>query len=66
MINQLRAVYDEQHKNHFDRLKLKMQKERTKINSASTLRKQTEKGNAFHEPVPKMRKLINHHDSLNY
>ena len=66
VINSLRAVHDENHKNHFDRMKLKMQKERTKINSAPTVRKQTEKGNVFHEPVPKTTKQMNHHDSLNH
>ena len=43
VINHLRAVHYENHKNYFDRMRMKMQTEKTKINSAPKVRKQTEK-----------------------
>ena len=65
VINQLRAVHDENHKNYFDRLQLKMQKNRTNVNSSPTVKKMFEKGCVFHEPFPKTTKPMNHHDSRN-
>ena len=47
--NQLRTLHDEKHQNHFDRQRLKQQKERTKINSQPTVKKYEEKGNINHE-----------------
>ena len=66
VINSLRAVHDENHKNHFDRMRLKMQKERTKINSQPTVKRYDEKGCLFHEKPPITTKQMNHHDSLNH
>ena len=45
VINQMRTVHDDKHKNYFDRLQLTMQKNRTKINSAPTVKCYNEKGN---------------------
>ena len=64
---QLRVLHDEKHKNHFDRLRLSMQKERTKMNSAPVVRKYEEKGNINHEPPIRTNKPINYHGiSLNH
>ena len=40
---QLRVLHDEKHKNYFDKLRLIMQKERTKINSAPTVKSVNQK-----------------------
>ena len=66
VINQMRTIHDDKNKNHFDILQLTMQKNRTKINSAPTVKCYNEKGNVYHEPPPKTTKSLNHHDSLNH
>lgn len=66
VINQLRAVHDEKHKNYFDRLQLKIQKNRTNVNSSPTVKKMFENFCVFHEPVSMTTKIMNHHDSLNH
>lgn len=50
---QRRAIRDDKRMNHYDRLQLKMQKERTKINSAPTIKKYEDKGDIRHESPPK-------------
>lgn len=65
--NQLRTLHDENHQNHFDRQRLKQQKERTKINSQPTVKKYEEKGNINHESTIKTNKPVNYHMlSLNH
>lgn len=49
---QKRTIHDDKRMNHYDRLQLKMQKERTRINSAPTIKKYEDKGNIRHEPLP--------------
>lgn len=64
---QLRTVHDDKRMNHYDRLQLHMQKERTRINSAPTVKKYEDKGNISHEPIPPTTKKINFHTySLNH
>ena len=58
---QLRALHDDKHKNHFDRLRLRMQKDRTKINSAPAVKKYEDKGDINHEPPIKTVKPVNYH-----
>lgn len=58
---ELRTLHDENHKNHFDRLRLDMQRKRTAINSAPIVRKYEEKGDIRHEPLPSTTKLNNFH-----
>ena len=64
---QKRALHDDSRRNHYDRLQLKMQKERTRINSAPTVKKYEDKGNIQHEPQVSTTKKINFHTySLNH
>lgn len=64
---QLRVLHDEKHKNYFDRLRLSMQKERTKINSAPVVKKYEAKGNINHEPPIRTVKPVNYHEiALNH
>ena len=58
---QLRVLHDEKHKNYFDRLRLSMKKERTKINSAPTVKKCESKGNINHDAPIKTVKPTNYH-----
>lgn len=58
---QLRTVHDENRNNHYDRLQRKMQKERTKINSAPTITKYEDRGNINHEPPIKSVRPVNYH-----
>ena len=46
---QKRTLHDNNRMNHYDRLQLKMQKERTRINSGPTVKKYEDKGNIQHE-----------------
>lgn len=64
---QKRTLRDENRMNHYDRLQLKMQKERTRINSAPTVKKYEDKGNIQHEPQVSTTKKMNFHTfSLNH
>ena len=64
---QLRTIHDEKHKNYFDKLRLSMQKERTKINSAPVIKKYEVRGNINHEPPIKTVRPLNYHSiSLNH
>ncbi len=64
---QKRTLHDENRRNHYDRLQLKMQKERTRINSGPTVKKYEDKGNIQHEPQVSTTKKINFHTySLNH
>ena len=47
---QKRAVHDNKRMNYYDHLQYNAQKERTKINSAPTIKKYTTKGDIRHEP----------------
>ena len=58
---ELRTIHDEKHQNHFDRLRLDMQRRRTSINSAPIVKKYEEKGDIRHEPPPSTTKSINFH-----
>ena len=60
-------VRDDKRMNHYDRLQLKMQKERTRINSAPTVKKYEDKGSIQHEPQVSTTKKLNFHTySLNH
>ena len=64
---QKRALHDDSRRNYYDRLQLKMQKERTRINSAPTVKKYEDKGNIQHEPQVSTTKKLNFHTySLNH
>ena len=64
---QKRTLHDSNRMNHYDRLQLKMQKERTRINSGPTVKKYEDKGNIQHEPQVSTTKKINFHTySLNH
>lgn len=55
---QKRTIHDDKRMNHYDRLQLKMQKERTRINSAPTVKKYEDKGSIQHEPQVSTTKKI--------
>ena len=64
---QKRTLHDDKRMNHYDRLQLKMQKERTRINSAPIVKKYEDKGNIQHEPQISTTKKLNFHTySLNH
>ena len=64
---QKRALHDDNRRNYYDKLQLKMQKERTRINSAPTVKKYEDKGNIQHEPQVSTTKKLNFHTySLNH
>lgn len=64
---QKRTIHDDKRMNHYDRLQLKMQKERTRINSAPTVKKYEDKGSIQHEPQVSTTKKLNFHTySLNH
>lgn len=58
---QRRTLHDDKHQNHFDKQRLKQQKERTRINSQPTVKKYEEKGNINHDPLVKTTKPLNYH-----
>lgn len=62
-----RAIHDDKHKNYYDYLQQNAQRERTRLNSAPTIRKYSDRGNIFHEPQIKTNKPVNFHSiSLNH
>ncbi len=62
-----RTLHDSKHQNYFDRQRLKQQKERTRKNSAPTVKKFEEKGCINHELPPKTAQPLNFHMlSLNH
>ena len=64
---QKRTLHDNNRMNHYDRLQLKMQKERTRINSGPTVKKYEDKGNIQHESQVSTTKKVNFHTfSLNH
>ena len=64
---QKRAVRDDKRMNYYDRLHNKMQRERTRIISAPTIKKYDSKGDIQHEPQVSTVKKVNFHTySLNH
>ena len=58
---QKRAMHDDKRMNYYDHLQYNAQKERTKINSAPTIKKYNAKGNIRHEPQTPTTKPVNYH-----
>ena len=58
---QKRAMHDDKRMNYYDHLQYNAQKERTKINSAPTIKKYATKGDIRHEPQTPTTKPVNYH-----
>ena len=54
-------VHDNKRMNYYDHLQYNAQKERTKINSAPTIKKYATKGDIRHEPQTPTTKPVNYH-----
>lgn len=58
---QKRTLQDSKKMNYYDRLRLQMQKERTRINSSPIIRKYNFKGSINHEKAQITTKKMNYH-----
>ena len=58
---QKRAIHDDKRMNYYDHLQYNAQKERTKINSAPTIKKYNTKGDIRHESQTPTTKPVNYH-----